>query len=67
MLIGKARVSTQESSFDLPLDVLKPPGCQRLLTGKISTTKAYDHGLAEAVSHIRSIPALRGQVHALTR
>jgi hypothetical protein len=62
MLIGKVRVSTQESSFDLPLDVLKLAGCQRLLTGKVSTTKAYDPGLAEAVSHIHNRDVIVSQV-----
>jgi DNA invertase Pin-like site-specific DNA recombinase len=53
MLIGYARVSTEEQSLDLQLDALKAAGCRRVFTDKVSTTKADHPGLAEAVSHLR--------------
>jgi DNA invertase Pin-like site-specific DNA recombinase len=54
MLIGYARVSTDEQSLDLQLDTLKAAGCKRVFTDKVSTTKAHHPGLAEAVSHLRN-------------
>jgi DNA invertase Pin-like site-specific DNA recombinase len=53
MLIGYARVSTDEQSLDLQLDALKAAGCRRVFTDKVSTTKADHPGLAEAVSQLR--------------
>jgi DNA invertase Pin-like site-specific DNA recombinase len=54
MLIGYARVSTEEQSLDLQLDALKAAACQRVFTDKVSTTKADHPGLADAVSHLRA-------------
>ena len=53
MLIGYARVSTDEQSLDLQLDALKAAGCKRVFTDKVSITKADHPGLADAVSHLR--------------
>jgi DNA invertase Pin-like site-specific DNA recombinase len=53
MLIGYARVSTDEQSLDLQLDALKAAGCKRVFTDKVSTTRADHPGLADAVSHLR--------------
>jgi DNA invertase Pin-like site-specific DNA recombinase len=53
MLIGYARVSTEEQSLDLQLDALNAACCQRVFTDKVSTTKADHPGLADAVSHLR--------------
>jgi len=53
MFFGYARVSTDEHSLDLQLDALKVAGCKRILTDKVSTTKADDPGLADALSHVR--------------
>jgi DNA invertase Pin-like site-specific DNA recombinase len=53
MLIGYARVSTDEQSLDLQLDALKRAGCKRIFTDKVSTTRADHPGLADAVSHLR--------------
>ena len=53
MLIGYARVSTDDQSLDLQLDALKRAGCRRVFTDKVSTTKADHPGLADAVSHLR--------------
>jgi DNA invertase Pin-like site-specific DNA recombinase len=55
MLIGYARVSTDDQSLDLQLDALKRAGCRRVFTDKVSTTKADHPGLADAVSHLRDL------------
>jgi DNA invertase Pin-like site-specific DNA recombinase len=53
MLIGYARVSTDERSLDLQLDGLRAAGCKRIFTDKVPTTKADHPGLAEALPHLR--------------
>src|SRR3954452_8858130 len=53
MLIGYARVSTDEQLLDLQLDALKAAGCKRIFTDKVSTTKVDHPGLADAVAHLR--------------
>src|SRR6478672_13391656 len=58
MLIGYARVSTDEQSLDLQHDALKAAGCKRIFTDKVSTTKADHPGLADAVSHLRRADVL---------
>jgi DNA invertase Pin-like site-specific DNA recombinase len=58
MLIGYARVSTDEQSLDLQLDALMAAGCKRIFTDKVSTTKADHPGLADALSHLRHADVL---------
>ncbi len=53
MLVGYARVSTDEQSLDHQLDAMKVAGCKRVFTDKFSTTKADHPRLADAVSHLR--------------
>jgi DNA invertase Pin-like site-specific DNA recombinase len=53
MLIGYARVSTDEQSLALQLDALKQAGCPRGFTDKAAAAKADRPGLAEAVAHLR--------------
>jgi DNA invertase Pin-like site-specific DNA recombinase len=54
MLIGYARVSTQDQTLDLQTDALKQAGCEKLFTDSISGTKSERPGLQEAMSHLRA-------------
>jgi len=55
MLIGYARVSTNEQHLDLQRDALRNAGvsAKHLYTDTITGTKAERKGLAEALSHLR--------------
>ena len=53
MLIGYARVSTEEQSLDVQLDALRQAGCERVFTDKASAAKPHRPGLSEAQSHLR--------------
>ena len=53
MLIGYARVSTEEQNLDSQRDALKSAGCEKIFTDQISGTKAQRPGLEEALSHLR--------------
>src|SRR5215210_1119372 len=54
MLIGYARVSTDEQNLDLQRDALTQAGCEQIYTDRVSGTKAERKGLTEALSHLRS-------------
>jgi DNA invertase Pin-like site-specific DNA recombinase len=56
MLIGYARVSTNERNLDLQRDALLKAGCleKHIYTDKITGTKAERRGLAQALSHCRA-------------
>src|SRR5919199_5938315 len=54
MLIGYARVSTDEQNLDLQLSALNQAGCEQIYTDKVSGTKATRPGLDNAFSHLRS-------------
>src|SRR5919112_337736 len=54
MLIGYARVSTNEQNLSLQRDALEKAGCKREFTDQVSGTKARRPGLEEAFSHLRS-------------
>jgi DNA invertase Pin-like site-specific DNA recombinase len=54
MLIGYARVSTQDQSLDLQTDALKRADCNMIFTDTASGAKAERPGLAEAMSHLRT-------------
>lgn len=55
MLIGYARVSTNEQNLDLQRDALLKAGCseKNTFTDKITGTKAERKGLEQALTHLR--------------
>src|ERR671926_139739 len=54
MLIGYARVSTNEQNLSLQRDALEKAGCEQIYTDHVSGTKARRPGLEQALSHLRS-------------
>ena len=54
MLIGYARVSTQDQTLDLQQDALHKIGCTKIFTDTISGAKAERKGLAEALAYVRA-------------
>jgi DNA invertase Pin-like site-specific DNA recombinase len=54
MLIGYARVSTDDQNLDLQRDALKKAGCEEIYTDTVSGTKARRPGLEQALSHLRA-------------
>jgi DNA invertase Pin-like site-specific DNA recombinase len=54
MLIGYARVSTDDQNLDLQRDALEKAGCEQIFTDRVSGTKAERKGLTQALSHLRS-------------
>src|SRR3954447_25614835 len=54
MLIGYARISTQDQNLDLQRDALEKAGCEQIFTDRVSGTKASRPGLTDALSHLRA-------------
>jgi DNA invertase Pin-like site-specific DNA recombinase len=54
MLIGYARVSTQDQTLDLQTDALTQAGCEKIFTDTTSGAKAERPGLQEAMNHLRA-------------
>jgi DNA invertase Pin-like site-specific DNA recombinase len=54
MLIGYARVSTEDQNLNLQRDALQKAGCEQIFTDHISGTKATRPGLTDALSHLRA-------------
>src|SRR5918996_5908575 len=54
MLIGYARVSTNEQNLDSQRDALEKAGCEQIYTDQVSGTKARRPGLEQAFSHLRT-------------
>src|SRR5215213_881825 len=53
MLVGYARVSTQDQTLDLQLDALRKAGCEKVFTDTVSGAKSERKGLHEALSYAR--------------
>src|ERR687891_2101805 len=53
MLIGYARVSTQDQTLNLQKDALKNIGCTKIFTDTASGSKAERIGLEEALKYVR--------------
>ena len=53
MLIGYARVSTDDQNLDLQKDALERIGCERILEDRISGTKSERPGLISAIDYAR--------------
>ena len=53
MLIGYARVSTQDQNLDLQIKALTEAGCKKVFDDKISGTRAERPGLATAFAMLR--------------
>jgi DNA invertase Pin-like site-specific DNA recombinase len=53
MLIGYARVSTQEQTLNLQQDALHKAGCIKIFTDTASGAKAERKGLDEALNYVR--------------
>jgi DNA invertase Pin-like site-specific DNA recombinase len=53
MLIGYARVSTEDQNLDLQTDALQEAGCARLFTDVASGARDERPGLADAVAFLR--------------
>ena len=53
MLIGYARVSTQEQNLDLQMEALAMSGCKKIFDDKISGSRLDRPGLAKALEMLR--------------
>lgn len=53
MLIGYARVSTQDQNLDLQIEALTKAGCRKIFDDKISGNKAARPGLVKAFEMLR--------------
>ena len=54
MLIGYARVSTQDQTLDLQSDALTRAGCEKIFTDTTSGAKSERPGLQDAMNHLRA-------------
>ena len=58
MLIGYARVSTQDQNLELQREALTKAGCQKVFEDKVSGTRAERPGLAKTLEMLREGDAL---------
>ncbi len=54
MLIGYARVSTQDQNLNLQIDALTKAGCEKVFEDKVSGTRAERPGLTKALELMRT-------------
>jgi DNA invertase Pin-like site-specific DNA recombinase len=54
MLIGYARVSTQDQTLDLQTDALTRAGCEKIFTDTVSGATSERPGLQDAMTHLRA-------------
>ena len=54
MIIGYARVSTEDQNLDLQMDALKEAGCEKIFQDKISGVKVERDGLSQALDTARA-------------
>jgi DNA invertase Pin-like site-specific DNA recombinase len=54
MLIGYARISTQDQNLDLQLDALRQAGCERIFEDRLSGSRADRPGLEKVWDVLRS-------------
>jgi DNA invertase Pin-like site-specific DNA recombinase len=53
MLIGYARVSTQDQNLDLQIEALSKAGCKKIFDDKVSGSRAERPGLTKALEMLR--------------
>jgi DNA invertase Pin-like site-specific DNA recombinase len=53
MIVGYARVSTEDQTLALQQDALQAAGCSRIFTDTVSGAKAERPGLTQALDHLR--------------
>jgi len=53
VLIGYARVSTQDQNLDLQIDALTKAGCKKVFDDKISGSRAECPGLSKVLEMLR--------------
>ena len=53
MMVGYARVSTEDQNLDMQRDALAKAGCERVFEDKASGARDDRPGLADALSHVR--------------
>lgn len=58
MLIGYARVSTQDQNLELQREALSKAGCQKIFVDKVGGTRAERPGLAHALEMLRESDTL---------
>jgi len=54
MIVGYARVSTDDQTLALQLDALQAAGCEKVFRDTISGTKTERPGLSKALDHVRN-------------
>ena len=53
MLVGYARISTSDQSFDLQIDALEKAGCKKIFKETVSGVKTERRALNDALEYVR--------------